>query len=303
MTWYIARSAGLVAYLLLSSSVVLGVLMSARARLEWPRFAVEEVHRFLAILTGVFLTLHGASLLLDHVVPTSLVQVLVPFSSSYRPLAVGLGVIAAELLAAVAVTNALRKRLPYAFWRRTHYLTIAVWLAATGHGLLAGTDRRDAWFLALAAVCACSVALAFLFRFTRSTELPAVAGLGLATSVAVIALAFTPQARSHPVLRAASVPASYSAPVTAQIVSQQGDPLVSVVGTAGAAALRADLLVSQGTLQDSSFQLRFPTGAACRGRLTSVLDSGISGSCGSHTISIEWTIDSSRRVAGQLRLS
>ena len=67
--WYFARSAGLVAYLLLSASVILGVLMSARASFTWPRFAVEEVHRFLAILTGIFVTLHGASLLLDRVVP------------------------------------------------------------------------------------------------------------------------------------------------------------------------------------------------------------------------------------------
>ena len=90
--WYFARSAGLVAYLLLSASVILGVLMSARASFTWPRFAVEEVHRFLAILTGIFVTLHGASLLLDRVVPIGLGQMLVPFTSPYRPFAVGLGV-------------------------------------------------------------------------------------------------------------------------------------------------------------------------------------------------------------------
>ena len=88
--------------------MILGVLMSARASFTWPRFAVEEVHRFLAILTGIFVTLHGASLLLDRVVPIGLGQMLVPFTSSYRPLAVGLGVTAAELMAAVALTNLFR---------------------------------------------------------------------------------------------------------------------------------------------------------------------------------------------------
>ena len=66
------------------------------------------MHRFLAILTGVFVVLHGGSLLLDRVVPISLAQELVPFTSPYRPLAVGLGVTAAELMAAVGLTNLLR---------------------------------------------------------------------------------------------------------------------------------------------------------------------------------------------------
>ncbi|HST15954.1 MAG TPA: hypothetical protein VLJ44_13985, partial [Gaiellaceae bacterium] len=83
--WYFARSAGIVAYLLLSSSVLLGVLMAGKSTFTWPKFAVEEVHRFLAILTGVFIVLHGGSLLLDRVVPISLGQELVPFTSPYRP--------------------------------------------------------------------------------------------------------------------------------------------------------------------------------------------------------------------------
>ena len=72
VVWYAARSAGIVAYLLLSASVVLGLLMSTRASLGWPRFAVEDVHRFIAKLTGVFIVIHGGALLLDQVVPFSL---------------------------------------------------------------------------------------------------------------------------------------------------------------------------------------------------------------------------------------
>jgi len=234
MTWYIARSGGILTYLLLSTSVVVGVAMSARARVRWPRFAVEEVHRFLAILTGVFVALHGGALLLDKVVPTSLTQVVVPFGTSYRPFAVGLGVVAAELMAAVGISNLLRKRLPYRLWRRIHYLTIVVWLAATAHGLLAGTDRADSWFLALTAAAACAVALAFLVRFAKTSELPAIAGLAVATVVAVLGLAFTPQAKSHSAV-AKGIPSPYEAPVTARVVASSGDPLVSVVGNAGAA--------------------------------------------------------------------
>jgi sulfoxide reductase heme-binding subunit YedZ len=162
--WYFARSAGIVAYLLLSSSVVVGALLSGRASLTWPRFAVEELHRFLAILTAVFLVLHGASLLADTVVPIGVWQLVVPFTTHYRPLAVGLGVAAAELMAAVGVSNALRKRLRHRRWRAVHYLTIAVWVFATLHAVLAGTDRAEPWFAAILAGAVSAVALAFVVR-------------------------------------------------------------------------------------------------------------------------------------------
>lgn len=169
--WYVARSSGLVAYLLLSSSVVLGALMAGRTKFTWPRFAVEEVHRFLALLAGVFIAVHGLALLLDTVVPISLAQALVPFDSPYKPFAVGLGVLAAELAAAVGITNLLRSRMPHTLWRRAHYLTLAVWGLATVHGFLAGTDRLDPWFAAIAAGTISAVSMVLFSRFSpqRST--------------------------------------------------------------------------------------------------------------------------------------
>jgi predicted ferric reductase len=146
--------------------VILGVLLSARTRFTWPRFAVEEVHRFLAILTGTFVVLHGASLLLDRVVPISLAQMLVPFSSPYRPFAVGLGAAAAELMAAVGISNHYRKQLPHRLWRRIHYLTLGVWVLATAHGVLAGSDQTDPWFAGIAAASVAAVGLAFAVRFS-----------------------------------------------------------------------------------------------------------------------------------------
>jgi sulfoxide reductase heme-binding subunit YedZ len=190
--WYLARSAGLVAYLLLSSSMVLGLVMSSRAKVSWPRFAVEEVHRFLAILTGVFVALHGATLLLDRVVPFSPAWLIVPFTTSYRPFAVGVGVLSAEVLAAVGISNRLRREIPHRLWRRIHYATFAVWVGATAHGLLAGTDRQDPWFLALTGLAVCSVALAFLSRFVKGADLSAVALTSAAAAVTVLALAFAP---------------------------------------------------------------------------------------------------------------
>ena len=123
-----ARAGGMLAFALLTASVVLGLTLSGRARLRhWPRFAVEDVHRFVGLLAGGFVGVHVLALLVDTYVPFSLAQVLVPGASSYRPLATGLGVVALELLAALAVANRYRKRLSYRLWRRTHYLEFAVW--------------------------------------------------------------------------------------------------------------------------------------------------------------------------------
>jgi hypothetical protein len=94
VTWYVARAGGMLAYLLLSSSVVVGLLLSGKAHgKRWPRFALEDVHRFLGLLTGTFIVVHGGALLVDGYLPFSLSQLIVPGIAPYRPLAVSLGVV------------------------------------------------------------------------------------------------------------------------------------------------------------------------------------------------------------------
>lgn len=155
VTWYVARAGGMLAFALLTSSVVAGLLMSGRERLKhWPRFAVEDVHRFLGLLAGSFLLLHMGALLVDGYLPFSLWNLLVPGTAPFRPLAVALGIVGAELLAALALTNRYRKRLPRQFWRRAHYLNFAVWALALGHGIAAGTDTTTLWALSLYVVSA-----------------------------------------------------------------------------------------------------------------------------------------------------
>jgi hypothetical protein len=312
LTWYVARSAGIVAYLLMSTSVVLGVLMSARARFTWPRFAVEEVHRFLAILTGVFLTLHGLALLADRVVPISIRQLVIPFQTSYRPFGVGLGITSALLLLAVSLSNLVRKRLPFRVWRRIHYATLAVWLTATAHGLLAGTDRQDVWFIALLAVSVCTVGLAFLGRFASTVSLGTTAGVAASAVVAVLALAFAPQPKpphtktataTIVAARAATtIPTAFAGTVAARVQGDDSTPVLSVIGHAGGAGLRVDLLVNDGQIEQTSLALNFPTGASCRGTVTALGSNGLSGSCGSHRVRISWSIAADRTVTGRLAL-
>lgn len=184
--WYAARAGGIVAYLLLSTSVVLGLMLARKRTPPWPKFAVEDVHRYLTILTGVFLGVHVGAILLDNFVPFSIGQVLVPFTAGYRPFATGLGVVALELLVAVAVTNALRPRVPHRIWRRAHYLTFAVWSSSTVHGLLAGTDRHELWFLLLTIGAVSAVAAAAAARFAPDAPDRALAAAAVATVLAAI---------------------------------------------------------------------------------------------------------------------
>jgi sulfoxide reductase heme-binding subunit YedZ len=177
IAWYAARAGGMLAYLLLTASVAVGLLLSGRARLQrWPRFALEDVHRFLGILAGTFIVVHGGALLLDHVVPFSLGRLLVPGAASYRPVWVAFGIVAAELLAALAVTNHYRRRLAHGLWRRLHMLNFAVWGLALVHGLTAGTDASTTWALVLYAGSAWLVLALLIHRISlhwnplRSTE-------------------------------------------------------------------------------------------------------------------------------------
>jgi methionine sulfoxide reductase heme-binding subunit len=191
-TWYVARAGGILAFVLLTGSVVAGLLMSGRARLPgWPRFALEDVHRFLGLLTGAFLALHVGSLLLDSYLPFSLWSVVVPGTAPYRPLAVALGVVGAELLVALAITNRYRRQLSHRFWRRAHCLNFAVWILALAHGIAAGTDSTTIWALALYVPATALVVGLTVRRVLRTAPLlwPGTAGVVAAELVIVLALA------------------------------------------------------------------------------------------------------------------
>ena len=199
VTWYADRAAGMIALVLLTASVCLGIALAGRARSQrWPAFAIEEVHRYLGLLTGTFIGIHALAILFDSYVPYSWTQLLVPGAAPSRTMAVAAGVVSAELLAALAVTNRFRKRLTFRFWRRAHYLNFAVWVLALGHGIAAGTDSDQPWAAYVYAACGATVAglLAWRILATRalaSWELTAcLAVAAIATGELVVALTFGP---------------------------------------------------------------------------------------------------------------
>jgi sulfoxide reductase heme-binding subunit YedZ len=148
--WILARASGLLAYALLTASVLAGLVLKSRPFGRSLRPAsVTDIHRFLALLGLGALGLHGGALVLDGVVDISPAALVVPGLVPYRPLWSALGVVAAELMLLVYASFSVRKRIGTKAWRRLHWLTYLVFALATVHGLAAGTDSDRPWALAL----------------------------------------------------------------------------------------------------------------------------------------------------------
>jgi methionine sulfoxide reductase heme-binding subunit len=184
--WYLTRSTGAVALLLLTLSVALGVAGVSRLRSpRWPRFVLDTLHRNVSLLAVVFLVVHIVTAVLDSFAPISLIDAFVPFAGSYRSFWLGLGAVAFDLLLAVTLTSFLRRRLGYGAWRATHWLAYACWPIALLHGLGTGSDVKSTWLLALNILCLAVVALAVGVRaITGWPEHARVRGAALGTTAA-----------------------------------------------------------------------------------------------------------------------
>src|SRR5665647_2071326 len=184
--WFATRGAGVVSLLLLTAIVVLGVAGVTRWRsTRWPRFVVAGLHRNLTLLALVFIALHVITTVADGFAPISLLNAVVPFTSPYRPVWLGLGAVAFDLLLALTITSLLRARIGYGRWRALHWLAYASWPIALVHGLGTGSDARVTWLQILTATCVAGVVAAVLWRVGASRATP---GVRTASTVAALAL-------------------------------------------------------------------------------------------------------------------
>jgi DMSO/TMAO reductase YedYZ heme-binding membrane subunit len=247
--WYLTRGTGLVTLVLLTASVVLGVLQVRR----WgsPRFVVVSLHRSISLLVVAFVAVHVLTAVLDTFAPIRLVDAVLPFTGSYRPIWLGLGAVAFDLLVALTVTSLLRRRLGLAAWRAVHWLAYACWPIALVHGWGTGSDTRTPWMLATTLACTAAVLAAIALRLASGWSANArVRGTALGATVVVGAvigawLAVGPLADGW--ARRAGTPAALLRPATAA-----GSPLER----AFSAGLRGTLRQSTGADGSAVVNLR-----------------------------------------------
>jgi sulfoxide reductase heme-binding subunit YedZ len=149
LLWYVSRGSGLVLLLLFSAIVVLGVATRVgSAPRSLPRFAVAELHRTLSLFAVALLALHVFTAILDPFVSIGWFATVVPFTSHYRTVAIGLGTFAVDLFGALIVTSMIRRHLGFRAWRAVHWLAYLAWPIAFVHSLRSGTDLHI-WWVAL----------------------------------------------------------------------------------------------------------------------------------------------------------
>jgi methionine sulfoxide reductase heme-binding subunit len=176
--WYVSRGTGLVSLVLLTLTLLGGILVRGRiAPARLPRFVMWGLHRNVALLSLVFLALHITTVVADSYVPINLVDAFVPFVSAYRPVWLGLGTVALDLLLAIVVTSLLRARIGHRTWRAIHWAGYALWPTAVLHGFGTGSDIGHLWFLSVSLVCIAAVAGAVVWRLS-------LAGAGMTGPVA-----------------------------------------------------------------------------------------------------------------------
>lgn len=163
--WYLTRGLGAATLVVLTCSVVLGIVTATRwIGRSTPGFVAADLHRNLSLLALVLLFAHIVTTVLDPFAHISVRDVLIPIGGSYRPVWLGLGVAAAEIMVAIAVTSLLRERIGPRVWRLIHWGAYASWPMGVIHGLGTGSDARSPWLIGVTVSCVAAVVLAIAQR-------------------------------------------------------------------------------------------------------------------------------------------
>jgi len=169
--WYASRATGIVALVLLTAVLVLGILVNRQGRLPGlPRFAVTDIHRNLSLLSVAFIAIHVLTAVLDTFVHIPLLSAVIPFASGYERLWLGLGAVSLDIMLAMIVTSLLRGRMSRLLWRAIHLLAYASWPVAFAHSIGSSTDLQHGWMLDLAIGCAMIVAAAVIWRLAHAAR-------------------------------------------------------------------------------------------------------------------------------------
>jgi predicted ferric reductase len=167
--WYASRATGVVALVLLTGVMVLGILVNRQGRLPGlPRFGATSLHRSVSLLSVAFVAIHVATAIADPFVTIGIAASVVPFVSPYQPFWLGLGAVSLDVMGALIVTSLLRGRIGRRTWRVVHWLAYLSWPVAFAHSIGSSTDMQRGGLLFLAIGCAAAVAIAVAWRLTGS---------------------------------------------------------------------------------------------------------------------------------------
>ena len=167
---------------MLTGTVVLGIVTSIRWTGEaTPGFVSADMHRNLSLIALALVVLHVITTLLDPFAHINVRDVLIPVGAAYRPVWLGLGVVAFEVMVAIVVTSLLRERIGPRAWRLIHWAAYASWPLALVHGLGTGSDSRSPWMVAVVVWSIVAVLVALFFRVRRITD----GALSVRTAVAL----------------------------------------------------------------------------------------------------------------------
>ena len=174
---------------MLTGVVVLGIVTSVRWSGEsTPAFVTADLHRNLSLLAIGIVFLHVVTTVLDPFAHITVRDVIIPVGAAYRPVWLGLGVVAFEVLIGIAATSLLRDRIGPRLWRFIHWGAYASWPLAVVHGLGTGSDARAPWLIAVVAWCVAAVLIALFIRLRRGTAatLPVRFVAGVAAGLALV---------------------------------------------------------------------------------------------------------------------
>ncbi|MGD0698774.1 MAG: ferric reductase-like transmembrane domain-containing protein [Trebonia sp.] len=179
--WYASRATGVVALLLLTGVMVLGMLVNRQGRLPGlPKFAVTGLHRNLSLLAVAFVALHVLAAVADSYVNIPITAVVVPLASPYERFWLGLGAVSLDLFVAVIVTSLLRRHLSRGAWRAVHLLSYLSWPVAWVHSFFASGDLQHGALFFLALLCAIAVFVAIIWRLVSAArDVPRAERVGL----------------------------------------------------------------------------------------------------------------------------
>lgn len=171
--WYVTRSSAVLAWVLLTVSVMWGILLSTRVarRIDNPSW-LQDLHRYVSGVAIIMVLIHMGSLMLDGYLHLSVTELFVPFASHYRALAVALGVLSVYLMVAIWLSSLIKDRIPRGVWKGIHYASYVVVLLVAFHAGWTGTDVTELWYRVVAGVLIGLTAISLIVRVTVGRPKP-----------------------------------------------------------------------------------------------------------------------------------